>query len=45
MLAPSATASTPFLISAFASVPVNSFWVAQGNAILHGTCQIEPPLT
>jgi hypothetical protein len=35
MLAPSATAMQPFLISVFASSPLSSFCVAQGMARSH----------
>lgn len=42
MLAPSPTATTPFLTSILASRPVNSFWVADGIATSHGTFQMLP---
>src|SRR5699024_5440052 len=43
MLAPSATATTPLLISVLALSAVNSFWVAQGRASVPGTSQTLPP--
>ena len=42
MFAPSPTATTPFLISLRASLPVSSFCVAEGMATWHGTSQITP---
>ena len=42
ILAPSPTATTPFLISFLASLPVSSFCVAEGMATSQATSQIEP---
>src|SRR5690606_8106046 len=39
ILAPSATQIHPFFSKVLASVPSNSFWVAHGRAIAHGTSQ------
>ena len=43
MFAPSATHSTPFLISIWASASSSSFCVAQGRATSTGTCQGRLP--
>ena len=42
MLAPSATAQTPFLTSWMAASSSSSFWVAQGSAMSHSTSQMLP---
>ena len=42
MFAPSPTAFTPFITRVRASLPVSSFWVAEGIATSQGTSQIDP---
>ncbi|GAA2293380.1 hypothetical protein GCM10010376_04700 [Streptomyces violaceusniger] len=42
MLAPSVTASTPFLTRAIALCSVSSSWVAQGSATSQGSSKTEP---